>query len=89
MASNISGRWRWNYRRTGKKIATVRKEVRVNAGAGREAAGEAGDTGTENEETGKAETVNAGAEGEELKADAAGSEGPAFNLQSNTPLPTW
>ena len=28
-------------------------------------------------------------EGEELKADAAGSEGPAFNLQSNTPLPTW
>ena len=27
-------------------------------------------------------------EGEELKADAAGSEGPAFNLQSNTPLPT-
>ena len=26
---------------------------------------------------------------EELKADAAGSECPAFNLQSNTPLPTW
>lgn len=45
-------------RRTGKKIATVRKEVRVNAGAGREAAGEAGDTGTENEKTGKAETVS-------------------------------
>ena len=61
-------------RRTGKKIATVRKEVRVNAGAGREAAGEAGDTGTENEETGKAETVNAGAEGEELKAGDAGKE---------------
>ena len=26
---------------------------------------------------------------EKLKADAAGSECPAFNLQSNTPLPTW
>lgn len=63
-------------RRTGKKIATVRKEVRVNAGTGREATEgpEAGNAGTENEETGKAETVNAGAEGEESETGDTGTE---------------